>query len=196
MLDLLCKSRRGNVFFYQKGKKKNVCFQRRPRHQPDSPSLAVQMRYTAFTAGQSRAELHPGGMRAWRCGSWPAPGSLGGKIQSVRRAQRDQQEAPVAASAVKCFCSAHTALGRPDALPRREWVPLPAHSGVSGFSLHLPAGLVTNKAVRCHNPSGSVVKAPLCRERARRASTARLPRLPTARWVPGLSHRALGTWHH
>lgn len=114
MLDLLCKSQRGNVFFYQKGKKKkNVCFQRRPRHQPESPSSAVQMRYTAFTAGQSRAELHPGGMRAWRCGSWPAPGSLGGKVQSVRGAQRDQQEAPVAASAVKCFCSAHTRPGPP-----------------------------------------------------------------------------------
>lgn len=49
-------------------KKKNVCFQRCPCHQPGSPSSAVQMRYTTFTAGQSWAELHPGGMKS--CGVW------------------------------------------------------------------------------------------------------------------------------
>lgn len=60
MLDLVCKSQRGNVFFYQKGGKKKkelVCFQSCPCHQPDSTGSAVQMRYITFKAGCSPGSL-------------------------------------------------------------------------------------------------------------------------------------------
>lgn len=53
MLDLLCKSRRSNVFFYQKGKKKNQFAFSTVR------SSAVQMRYRTFKAGCSPDGIEP-----------------------------------------------------------------------------------------------------------------------------------------
>lgn len=121
-LCLICCVNLGEVMFsFIKRKKKNVCFQRCPCHQPGSLSSAVQMRYTAFAPGRAGQNCTQRGWNLAGCGSWPAPGSLGGKKLSegehrgISRTQGLQPGCEMLLPSqikpwkgVKCFCSAHT----------------------------------------------------------------------------------------